>query len=250
MTIDHVALWMTLGGSLLSVILLALNRFARFSDRTLDDVVEFLIDPEHERSREVFDSAVEQELRFLKVKRNFRRTQRRRLDLARRYFRTMLHDMRVVVDWANTEWNDMLYLHAEDEYDVETRELIDAIHLLDLTMAALTRDAGVHVARVREVHVLGHLVNAQPRHRLPRAAFVVVHQLLDLGALERRMDALDCRTLCADERMTAHTRADGGHTGIRRLVRSVVAVETVHAEPLHVHRVREVDRLLWLAALR
>src|SRR5436309_3022784 len=127
MTIDHVALWMTLGGSLLSVILLALNRFARFSDRTLDDVVEFLIDPEHERSREVFDSAVEQELRFLKVKRNFRRTQRRRLDLARRYFRTMLHDMRVVVDWANTEWNDMLYLHAEDEYDVETRELMKTV---------------------------------------------------------------------------------------------------------------------------
>src|SRR5205807_2299921 len=95
-----------------------------FKDRTLDDVVEFLINPEHEQSRTVFDPELEQELRFLKVRRNFRRTQRRRLDLMRKYFRTLLHDMRVVVEWADTEWNDMLYLHAESEYDADTHELM------------------------------------------------------------------------------------------------------------------------------
>src|SRR5512143_4358278 len=42
---------------------------------------------------------------------------------------------------------------------VEGRELIDAIHLLDLAVTHLAGDAGVDVARVREVHVLRNLVN-------------------------------------------------------------------------------------------
>jgi hypothetical protein len=124
MTIAQGLFWMALGGLLSPLGFLVFNRFARFKDRTLDDVVEFLIYPEHEQSRTVFDPELEQELRFLKVRRNFRRTQRRRLDLIRKYFRTLFHDMRVVVEWADTEWNDMLYLHAEDEYDAETHDLM------------------------------------------------------------------------------------------------------------------------------
>src|SRR3954471_6462418 len=49
---------------------------------------------------------------------------------------------------------------------VEARVLIDAIHLLDLAVARLAGDAGVDVAHVREVHVLGDLVNAHPGNRL------------------------------------------------------------------------------------
>ena len=49
---------------------------------------------------------------------------------------------------------------------VEARELIDAIHLLDLAVARLAGDAGVDVTRVREVDVLRKLVNAHPRNGL------------------------------------------------------------------------------------
>src|SRR5262245_13011485 len=116
-------------------------------------------------------------------------------------------------------------------------------------MAGLAGDARVHVPHVREVHVLGHLVNTNPRDRLAHAALVEVRQLLDLGALVRGMLAGNRWTLRADDEVTAHARADRGKTRIRGFVRRVVAVQTVQAEPLHVNRVREIDRLLWLTAL-
>jgi len=127
MAIGVALFWTIVGGVLFPAGFFLFNQFVRFRDRTLDDVIEFLINPEHEDSRTVFDAQIEQELRFLKVKRNFRRTQRRRLDLVRRYFRTMMYDMRIVVEWANTEWKDMMYLHAEDEYDADTHELMKLI---------------------------------------------------------------------------------------------------------------------------
>src|SRR5437762_2412555 len=45
---------------------------------------------------------------------------------------------------------------------VERRELKDAVHFLDLAVARLARDAGVDMARVRKVDVLGNFVNPHP----------------------------------------------------------------------------------------
>ena len=102
------------------------------------------------------------------------------------------------------------------------------------------RDAGIDVAHVGEVHVLRHFVNAHPWYRLPRAALVVIDQLLDLGALVRAVYAGNRRALRADDEMTSHARADCREPRVRRFIRRVVAVEAVHAEPLHVHGMREV----------
>src|SRR5215831_18167191 len=68
---------------------------------------------------------------------------------------------------------------------VERGELVDALHALHLAVAALTRHAGIHVAHVREVHVLGKLMDADPRNRflgLAARIRVGIEQLLDFGA--------------------------------------------------------------------
>src|SRR5262245_33995192 len=61
-------------------------------------------------------------------------------------------------------WAVAVHVTADAPTHVEARVLKDAIHLLDLTVARLAGDAGVHVARVREVHVFRHFVNPYPRN--------------------------------------------------------------------------------------
>src|SRR5512133_15418 len=59
-----------------------------------------------------------------------------------------------------------VHVAADTPAHVQTRELIDAIHVLDLAVTRLAGNAGVDVARVREVHVFRHLVNADPGNGL------------------------------------------------------------------------------------
>src|SRR5215471_2473683 len=56
-----------------------------------------------------------------------------------------------------------VHVAADAPAHVEARELVDALHVLDLPVARLAGHAGVDVARVREVHVFGQLVDAVPR---------------------------------------------------------------------------------------
>src|SRR5579872_1858520 len=106
------------------------------------------------------------------------------------------------------------------------------------------------MAHVREMHILGHFVNAHPRYGLPRSALVIVDEFLELGTLVRlRAHALHRHERRPDDHVTTHARADRWKTRIGGLIRRVVAVQAIHAEPLHVNGVWEVDRLLRLAAL-
>src|SRR5678816_1771897 len=137
---------------------------------------------------------------------------------------------------------------------VERGELVDALHALHLAVAALTRHAGVHVTHVREVHVLRKLVDADPRNGflgLAARIRVVVEELLDFGALPRG-DAVDLRTVRTDFDLVvaSEARADGGESGVRRLVRRVMTIQTVHPELLDLRRVRKVDRLFGGEILR
>src|SRR4029078_10279340 len=84
-----------------------------------------------------------------------------------------------------------VHVTAHTPTHVEARELIDAIHVLDLAVAGLAGDAGIHVAHVREVHVLRHLVNSHPRNRLrlgthARAHAGDVRELVELLQLRAR----------------------------------------------------------------
>src|SRR5690349_1206571 len=74
---------------------------------------------------------------------------------------------------------------------VEARELVDAIHVLDLAVTRLAGHTRVHVARVWEVDVFRDFVNTHPRNGLGVRTHAGAHasgisiliQLLNLGAL-------------------------------------------------------------------
>src|SRR5687768_13459111 len=86
---------------------------------------------------------------------------------------------------------------------VERGVLVDLIHVLHRSVAALAGDAGVDVAHVRELDVVRHLVDALPGDRLPLVP--VGGELLDLGELG------------AGDRMAAHAGADGREAWVRGL---------------------------------
>src|ERR1041385_6552229 len=145
-----------------------------------------------------------------------------------------------------------VHVTAHAPAHVERRELIDAFHVLDLPMARLTRDAGVDVTRVREVHVLGELVHAVPRNRnrlRPRAGeygflISVLVELVELGAVVRLVAVQGVGgTIGPDRGVAAHAGRPRRQPRIHRLVRRVVTIEAVDTELLHVDAVREVDRL-------
>src|SRR5690606_39152327 len=113
--------------------------------------------------------------------------------------------------------------------------LFDHPHLRDRTVTFLARDARVHVAHVRKMHVVRQVVDADPRDR-----YALLPVLLELanaggvGAEPRRAIGLQ---------MAAGADLDAGDPRIDRLVRRVVAVHTgdlVHA------RVQVVRERYWL----
>ena len=110
------------GSLLAAVAFLAFNQLAQFKERTIDDVPEFLRPPKEEVDRSLFDPAVDDALRQLRVPETLRRKQRIRLDLAAERYRCKYHAVRVVLQWLNTEWHDMRHLHTMGEYTQEALE--------------------------------------------------------------------------------------------------------------------------------
>src|SRR5687767_15461403 len=74
-----------------------------------------------------------------------------------------------------------LHVTGDAPPHVERLLLVDGKHLLHLSVAGLTGDAGVHVPHVRELHVVGHLVNAHPGNGLILRSELL--KLCDLGPL-------------------------------------------------------------------
>src|SRR5262249_20335494 len=118
---------------------------------------------------------------------------------------------------------------------------------LDLSMAALALDSGLHVPHVLELHVLGEIVDAHPgdraslraaaerRRRLTGSAV----ELLDLGDLF----AASGRRAFLYELMTAPAHGYGGQGGGLPLVCPRVAIAAVDLHLAGVKRVAEIDRL-------
>src|SRR5512145_2625282 len=70
----------------------------------------------------------------------------------------------------------LLDVAADAPSHVEILLLIHGKHVLDGTVTLLTGDTRVHVSHVRELHVVGHLVDADPRNGL-----ILRRELLQLG---------------------------------------------------------------------
>src|SRR5687767_971744 len=119
---------------------------------------------------------------------------------------------------------------------VERGGLIHGFHVLHIAVAGLAADAGVDVPHVREVDVLGKLVNANPRNGL---------LLVPVGS-----ELLDLRLSRGDDGVTPHAGAYSGESWVRRAVRGEVAVEAVHLQRVHVNRVAERYRLLGSVSFR
>src|SRR4030095_14203087 len=109
---------------------------------------------------------------------------------------------------------------------------MDLVHVLHRPVAALAVDAGLEVAVVPELHVLGQTVDLHPGNRL-----------LALPVLLQRPDPRELVVGRREEGVAAHARLDRGDTGGGRAVGAAVAVLAVDAVEARVVLVTERDRL-------
>lgn len=133
---DAVLLLMLAEAIGLTALYCLLKRLSQFTKRTWDDVPEFLRQINHTAVCRLFDGADEKEsLAFG----NSRRALRCRLDLAREYVRSLQHNVTIVYQWGETEWQDMVRYRLE--YDEDTRERILALHREAITFLVAARVA-------------------------------------------------------------------------------------------------------------
>ena len=98
-----------------------------FKERTLDEVIGYLRKLDWQEMSRLFDPAEEEKLIGFWTRRDFRRSQRARLDLAREFVECMYYDNRILFQWANTEHKDMRKHHLQ--YEPATVESI--LRLID-----------------------------------------------------------------------------------------------------------------------
>jgi hypothetical protein len=117
---EHAFLWMLLGAAVLCVLTRLINIKSTFRHRIIDDVAVFLRTVNKDQLQELFDAQREQSaLRFTGKP---RRLKHARLELAREYFRRMLHNAVIVSQWAKTEWDCVR--HEPEAYDRITTERV------------------------------------------------------------------------------------------------------------------------------
>src|SRR6516225_10016574 len=120
------------------------------------------------------------------------------------------------------------------------RSQVDALLVLDRTVALLALHARLDVAHVLELHVVGQVVDAHPRDRL--VLVVVLVDLRDLLLRARSAPLLDVL-------VAAHADRDRRHRRVPAALGGAVAVEARDAEVPVLRRARvdlvvELDRLL------
>ena len=103
--------------------LYALFHYSRlFKDRTLDEVIGYLRKVDWPEANRLFDVYEEEKLMGFWTRRDFRRSQRARLDRAAEFLECMYHNNRIFLQWGSTEHKDMLHHHLQ--YEPETLESI------------------------------------------------------------------------------------------------------------------------------
>lgn len=117
-----------------------LRRLSQFTRRTWDDVPEFLRPINHGAVKRLFDAAQETEAL---PSRNSRRVLRSRMDLAREYLRNLHHNVTIVYQWGETEWQHRV--RHGPEYDGETRDKMLSLHREAITFLVAARVALVKI---------------------------------------------------------------------------------------------------------
>src|ERR1043166_9568304 len=124
---------------------------------------------------------------------------------------------------------EVLAVAADAPAHLERAVLVDAVHRLHRAVALLAGDTRAHVALVVELHVVGEVVDLDPRHLL--APVEVPGELLDLGLVG------------GHDLVAAHAGADGRDVRPLRVGGAVVAIFTVQIGRARVDLVAEVDGL-------
>ena len=125
------------------------------------------------------------------------------------HFRTLLGDFSKYVLWSS---HSAMTVHAPAH--IHGRELIDLVHLANVTMASLAGHALGNVTLVREVDEVRQFVNTNPLNRRPFA--VMLLNLLNMGAVR------------FNDRVTVHAHIDGRHRSMTRLFDPHMAIGTGH----------------------
>lgn len=105
-------LWSAIGVTLLYS---GLRSLTVFRDRTIDEVIGYLRQIDWQELKMLFDPEEEEKLRGFWLPRNFRRTQRARLDQAHEFLVCMCYNCLLLFQWSNTERKDKRRHHLQYE---------------------------------------------------------------------------------------------------------------------------------------
>jgi len=87
----------------ISCVVVAYWIWFHFPDRTVDDVIDFLLPVDLEKAESLLDPHAESTLRTDLTRTEFRRLQRKRLHLYLALVRKMSHNASVLIEWSNQE---------------------------------------------------------------------------------------------------------------------------------------------------
>ena len=100
----EIVLWdLVITAGFISCVVIASWIWFHFPERTVDDVVDFLLPVDLQKAETLIDPHAESCLRCELTRAEFRRMQRKRIHLYIAFVRRMAHNASVLIDWANRE---------------------------------------------------------------------------------------------------------------------------------------------------
>lgn len=124
--VNHIGFWLLIEAAALIALYIVFKHSVQFRSRTLDEVIPNLRRIDYEQLKELFSPIREEEtLRFIRNPYRLRRTHRARLDQAREHLLCMLHNSRILQQWAIPEYQ--CSRKEPQAFSRQTRERIVAL---------------------------------------------------------------------------------------------------------------------------
>jgi len=128
-------------------------------------------------------------------------------------------------------------------------DLADSLHGLDWTVALLTCDSSVYMRTMVEIHEVWQVVDLHPTDRSSLLGGIELHFLVErqrvvdflyfrrnhsprltLLVLCEFVFSTDCSEWRRHESVTIHANVSGGYSGVAALLRSRMAIQTLHLQ--------------------
>jgi len=132
-----IVLWnIVITAGFISCVVVAYWIWFHFPDRTVDDVVDFLLPVDLEKAESLLNPHAESALRSDLTHEEFRKLQRKRMHLYLALVRKMSHNAAVLIEWANREAEGADERAAQLAHDLQQRAVEVRLYSL-LTMMKL-----------------------------------------------------------------------------------------------------------------